>query len=282
MQRQQSDSIGKSRQLRPKLTVLNAAEMSTRCQREHFPPPPDLEPFLATSWALHWRLAAEESFEQRVLTDPCAFLIIEPNSAHFLGPVTGSYSATMTGDTFVLGLKFKPGGFASFTNTPLASLKNQTLPIEQFFPSANHLELRHLAAKADSESILASLHSLLRAHQPQSGPDNARVTSLVHLIQTDPGLLTISQLATSTDESPRTIQRLFRKHVGVTPKWMILRCRIQEAAAQIEAGQDIKWADFAHSLGYFDQSHFINEFTSMVGEPPATYAATLALNSTDK
>jgi AraC-like DNA-binding protein len=282
MHRSPSAGIGKSRQPRPKLTILNAAEMSARCHRTHFHPPPDLSPFLATSWSLHWRLAASESYEQRILTDPCVFLIVEPNSAHVLGPVTGAYSTILKGDAFVLGLKFKPGGFSPFTRVPISRLANQTLPLEQFFPSANPLELRRHAANRDGESILASLHSLLRAHPPNPSPDSPRVSSLVEQIQGDPGLLTLSQLAKASGENPRTIQRLFSKHVGVTPKWMILRCRIQEAAARIEAGQDLNWADFAQSLGYFDQSHFINEFKTLVGISPAAHASQLKRESSSR
>jgi AraC-like DNA-binding protein len=61
----------------------------------------------------------------------------------------------------------------------------------------------------------------------------------------------------------------------VTPKWVICRFRLHEALAQLEkSGNDkdrIDWVSFALDLGYFDQSHFIKDFTGMVGCSPQEY-----------
>ena len=75
--------------------------------------------------------------------------------------------------------------------------------------------------------------------------------------------------------SPRTMQRLFRRYVGVSPKWVLQRYRLHEAAERIAAGeQDL--ARLGLDLGYFDQAHFIKDFKSLVGRSPAEYAADCA------
>ena len=75
--------------------------------------------------------------------------------------------------------------------------------------------------------------------------------------------------------SSRALQRLCRRYVGVGPKWLIKRFRLQEAAARLEAGETHDWAELSHQLGYFDQAHFVNEFTALVGQSPAAYARRL-------
>ena len=72
--------------------------------------------------------------------------------------------------------------------------------------------------------------------------------------------------------SDLALQRLCRRYVGVGPKWLIRRFRLQEAAARVEAGETQNWADLSRQLGYFDQAHFVNEFTALVGQSPAAYA----------
>ena len=102
-----------------------------------------------------------------------------------------------------------------------------------------------------------------------------RVYRIADRIATDSTLLTVEQVARVCGLSGRTLQRLFRTYVGVSPKWMIRRCRIQEAAARLEDGDVRSWADLALALGYADQSHFINDFRRLVGRPPASYAHAL-------
>jgi AraC-like DNA-binding protein len=71
--------------------------------------------------------------------------------------------------------------------------------------------------------------------------------------------------------SLRTLQRRLREHVGVGPKALLKRLRLQEAAARLAEGEPL--ADLAYALGYCDQAHFARDFTEAVGHPPGRYAA---------
>jgi AraC-like DNA-binding protein len=72
------------------------------------------------------------------------------------------------------------------------------------------------------------------------------------------------------------LQRLFRDYVGVTPKWVLKRYRVHEAAERLASGeaQDAAW--LAADLGYSDQPHFIRDFAAQVGCTPHAYLSTCA------
>ena len=70
----------------------------------------------------------------------------------------------------------------------------------------------------------------------------------------------------------RMLQRLFARYVGVSPKWVIQRYRLNEAAEQLATGESVSQAELALNLGYSDQAHFIRDFKSIVGVSPAAYA----------
>jgi AraC-like DNA-binding protein len=76
----------------------------------------------------------------------------------------------------------------------------------------------------------------------------------------------------------RTLQRLFQRYVGVSPKWVLRRYRLHEAAAALAREQHRPWADVAADLGYFDQSHFIRDFTAAIGLTPGAYAQACRAN----
>ncbi|MDG4803538.1 AraC family transcriptional regulator [Micromonospora sp. WMMD980] len=99
--------------------------------------------------------------------------------------------------------------------------------------------------------------------------------ALVAEIRTDRSMLRVADLAGRHGVSTRRLQRLFLDHVGVGPKWVIRRYRLQEAIEQAAAGP-LDWSRVALDLGYADQAHLVREFTAVTGVPPAAYARSLA------
>ena len=87
----------------------------------------------------------------------------------------------------------------------------------------------------------------------------------------DPAITRVEHLCALAGCSKRTLQRLFREYVGVTPKWVLQRIRLHEAAERMADGEG-DWAGMAIDLGYFDQAHFIKAFKAVVGRSPADYA----------
>jgi AraC-like DNA-binding protein len=75
----------------------------------------------------------------------------------------------------------------------------------------------------------------------------------------------------------RTLQRLFNQYVGVSPKWVIQRYRLQDALEQLAEGETDDCAQMALNLGYFDQAHFIKDFKMLVGKPPVKYTQQMEL-----
>jgi AraC-like DNA-binding protein len=256
---------------RPNLTLVKAAVLEQRCQRSRLQPSPDLAAYVSVAWTLHWHLAVTESFSQRVLPNPCIHIVVEPRGSHVLGVVTGAYSTALAGSGFVLGLKFRPGGFYPFAKRPIAELTDRKLPLANFFPDVDTNRLQQLAASSDGRALMEQLECLLRKAGPSEDSGLQLVHAVVDRIAQDGAMLTVEDAAFAFSLSPRALQRLFRTYVGVGPKWAIRRYRLQEAVARVEAGGVQNWTELARMLGYFDQAHFTNEFTNLVGQPPAEY-----------
>jgi AraC-like DNA-binding protein len=64
----------------------------------------------------------------------------------------------------------------------------------------------------------------------------------------------------------RSLQQLFSEYVGVSPKWVIRRFRLHEAADRLATGGSPTWPRWPSELGYFDQAHFTSDFRKLVGE----------------
>ncbi|MEO8878249.1 MAG: helix-turn-helix domain-containing protein, partial [Polyangiaceae bacterium] len=121
------------------------------------------------------------------------------------------------------------------------------------------------------------VHRARRHSRSQSGRNaNAdEANRIVDLARQDVTIVRVADLAARVGKGTRSIERLLREHVGVSPKWIIRRFRVQEAAARLASGAAFDAAALAQELGYCDQAHFIHDFKSQVGRTPAQYARSL-------
>ena len=102
-------------------------------------------------------------------------------------------------------------------------------------------------------------------------PSSAITRFRTEQIASDSRITRVEHLAARWHIHERTLQRLFERYVGASPRWAIKRYRIYEALANVAVGADYGWAALAQDLGYFDQAHFGNEFRRLVGCSPAEY-----------
>ena len=129
-----------------------------------------------------------------------------------------------------------------------------------------------MCAEADADMVGAA-ESLLFSCLPERDPVASQVAELVERITSDSSLRRVDELPAISGLSVRGLQRLFSDYVGVSPKWVMRRARLHEAALRADGGEPVDWAALAADLGYADQAHLTRDFTATIGVPPARYAA---------
>jgi AraC-like DNA-binding protein len=129
-----------------------------------------------------------------------------------------------------------------------------------------------MAADADAE-MSSVADGLLRELRPPRDPVAEQVAAMAERITSDLGLRRVGDLTAAFGLTERKLQRLFSEYVGVSPKWVMRRARLHEAALRASSGEAVDWATLARDLGYADQSHLTRDFTATIGTPPARYTA---------
>lgn len=115
----------------------------------------------------------------------------------------------------------------------------------------------------------------LRERRRQGAGGAAFAIALVERIAKDASITRVEELARVAGAGPRALQRLFREEVGASPKWVIRRFRLQEAALRIERGDASSLATLAADLGYADQAHLARDFKRAVGKAPSEFAVSV-------
>jgi AraC-like DNA-binding protein len=183
------------------------------------------------------------------------------------GPGTRRFVAQLTGRGRVFGTKFTPAGFSAFAAVPMRSLVDRVLSVEEATGRALQ------APTSDEPSCVraAVLEFLCQFAAPRDS-NIALVDQLVTATQEDRSIARAEDLARVAGTSVRSLHRLFEQYVGVGPKWVVRRSRVQEAAERVARAERVDWAKTAQELGYHDQAHLIRDFRAQVGFTPAAYA----------
>jgi AraC-like DNA-binding protein len=244
---------------------------------------PELSAWVERYWSVRWDLPAGTSYTSEVLTHPAVHLSFEsgagPRHGHAMpaallhGVVTRRFAVTLRGAGRVFGVKFRPGGFGAFTGDDVAGWTDRVVPLSSVLGSACEDVLTDLIAEDRDEDRAELVDAFLRGRTPERDPRYERLLDVVREMLDDPGLTSVQQVVERCNVSPRTLQRLFHRYVGVGPKWVLQRFRLHDAVVMLESADPPDLATLAIELGWFDQAHFSRDFADLVGETPAAYAA---------
>lgn len=260
--------------------VLNPAAVGKLFRLERYAPPPALAPFIEWYWLVAWDLPEGVSHTQRTLPSPCIQVVFDRGRTAAFGVMSKAFHYTLSGRGHVLGARFMPGGFRAFLGKPVQTLADAELPLWALFGCDDRQAERSvLDAGSDSAMVEAASAIIARALPAQAGPYIARVeqiTDIMALIRQHRDLTQVGELAERCAMSVRALQLLFHDYVGASPKWVIRRNRLLDAADQLAHGATIDLATLAQTLGYYDQAHFTSDFEQLVGKPPADYRRSCA------
>ena len=223
-------------------------------------------------WCVTWDIPPGQRQTQETLPYPSIHLVVEDGRALVYGVPRSRFVRELAGRGSVLGIKFVAGGFRPLIDRPVSSLRGRVLPADAVLTTDTEPLVSAVLAAEDAATKSAAAESWLAPLLPATDPLVAEATRAVAAIADDPSLLRVPELARQLSTSTRSLQRLFTEYVGVSAKWVVRRFRMHEAAARA-AGGPVDWGQLALDLGYYDQPHFIRDFTAAVGVPPSRYAA---------
>ena len=161
--------------------------------------------------------------------------------------------------------------FQPLLRASMATLTDRVVPLERVLGSQASAWARAIHETDDVGEKVAITEALLAPLLLPRSPRLARMRDLVERMAVDRSLRRVEDVAGASGLDTRALQRSFRTYVGVSPKWVIQRYRLHEAAAQLTSPAPPTLAALAASLGYADQAHFGRDFKRTIGQTPRSF-----------
>lgn len=228
-----------------------------------------MKPFIRCFWGTESFLSVpRERGASIVSPDTCMDIIFH------IDIITGAYTAAFCGidehshlpgnsctsaGTATFGIRFYPWSAVLFSEEDMSRCKNGCFAAEEYFggyiPRLGERIVQcstiHERARA-AENILAEMLTDSRA-------DSALLNSMYRIIHTG-GKAKIPDICGYACVSERTLERLFLRGTGVSPKTMSSLMRYQLLWRDILSARGKSTPDLAEKYGYTDQSHLLRDF----------------------
>lgn len=239
-----------------------------------------LSAFVEQYWWVSWdhTHASDLAHQQKNIPDPSVAITCEPAGVKRYGPVSECFTYRMQGVGSIFGIKFTAGGYHALTAHNMAESVNTVSDLN----NCDALLLSDLLPgsvdnEQDARVVITAIEARLTSHEQPSQQVLKQcniVNAAVRLIKQHTGLYNVARLAELLSTSERSLQRLFHRFTGMSPKQVIRQIRIQEVLSNWDKGES-GWDGIVTRLGYTDQAHFIKDFKRMTGETPGKYLLSL-------
>jgi AraC-like DNA-binding protein len=241
---------------------------STGLRLDRFQLGPGLSDLVRHVWVPQWAVPDGEVRPQRVLTYPACNAVITPERADLYGPDPRVQVQELRGTSWAVGILFRPAAGPLLTTTDPVALVGASEPLPP--GPAGPVRQVMLAPGYARDELVRVLHSWLLPLGAAVDDRGRLVNEACRLAEEDPAITRAADLSARLGVAPRSMERLVRSHIGVTPKWLIECRRLQHAATTLFTMPDADLSTLAADLGYTDYPHFSRQYQRVLGESPRT------------
>jgi methylphosphotriester-DNA--protein-cysteine methyltransferase len=250
---------------------------------KRFSPSPLLQQLIECYWIIenddpqpHQQKIIPDGFPEIIFhyKDPyriCLHSNWEQQSMRLLGgQISGHFFLENTGASGMVGIKLKPTALTHLFNLDMQAFTDKVVELTAAIGDRLQPLEQALHATSDHETMVALIDQQLEQLLSQISYAASPVDRAVNLIFEKKGMISVAEITIAAGVGERQLERLFKKYVGLAPKFYARIIRFSTIFEYMQQG-DPGWAGLAYEAGFYDQSHFIRNFKAFTGEDPSRY-----------
>lgn len=187
-----------------------------------------------------------------------------------LGHLTGP-GLIVAENVTLLVARFYAHASSVFFSAPASCFTNHSIDLTELFKDEASQLSTEIGNVHTIEQKIAVLENFL-LQKIRSKELSQKNILLIKNICTDvvneAGMTNVKKIASKYGFTERKIQKLFLEYVGLTPKMFFKTLRFNKSLQFLQA-VDLSLTSIAYECGYYDQSHFIREFSEFSGLIPS-------------
>lgn len=172
----------------------------------------------------------------------------------------------------LFAIKFKVGGSYPFLHLPVSEFNNLFVDAEHVLGNALLLLREQLLELSEPREMFLLVEKYLMERLTNYRQQQRTVDTAVFSIHNSK-LISLRQMAEELGYSQKQFIHIFKKHVGLSPKYYQRIARFNKVLKAVDKQQSIDWSQIGYTCGFYDQAHLINDFKYFSGMAPKDYLA---------
>lgn len=254
---------------------------------EKFPPPAHLVPYVECFYV--WEIT--DSAAMLLESPPTGFSSLVFNYGHkyevsvagrdyapihrafITGQATRNYFFRIHQPIGLVGVVFRPTALSALFGLPMYEFTDERHDLTAVLGKEVSTLQQKIEDSVNTQERISHLIRFLSLQLLRSDRQPDRTDYAAQRILESKGAININSLMNDLYISKRQFERQFLIKAGVSPKHYARIRRIGYlcslmASKRWRIGD---WADLIYQMGYYDQSHFIRDFSSFTGKSPTLY-----------
>ena len=196
------------------------------------------------------------------MADGCIDLVVDysEKKVGFCGMSKTLFADRINSPSYHFGARLKPGAFQAITGKPATEAMDRFLPINKIDKNFNDRLFFDLPFNEAKVFFKDYIGGLIKEKTP-----NRFIFLFDNFSDNIPA--NISEIYQILQYSPKQCQRLFYKHIGLSPQMSLSVIRFQKCL-KIITSRKAEPKDVLDILNFHDQSHFIKDFKKNIGLIP--------------
>ncbi|GAB3948941.1 AraC family transcriptional regulator [Spirosoma harenae] len=193
--------------------------------------------------------------------------------AFMTGQATRQYRLHLPDLIRMVGIVFRPAGIGGLFGLPMAEFTDERIALTDVLGQSIQFLTEQLAEAVNHSARIACLEQFLSFQLIKRTIQPDRIDYTTNLIVAQRGVVNMAELIEDSFLCRRQFERKFLNRVGVSPKFYARIRRVGYLCSELasQRWQVTDWQDLVYRCGYYDQSHFIKEFTEFTGKNPSLY-----------
>ena len=178
-----------------------------------------------------------------------------------------------TGVSSGMQLNLTPIGAYLLFGRPMSEIANRIIAVEDAFGADGPQFVEALHGARDWERRFDLLDAALAARFAHARPASPGVACAYRTIMERDGNVSITDMAGRLGWSRKHLVSQFRDQIGLPPKTFARIARFRHAVDVARSSPHVRWTELALTSGYYDQAHFIRDFSEFAGVTPTRFLA---------
>jgi len=254
---------------------MTESEIPVRITYKEVGPPQDLENLVLSFWEMEVVSLPESPFQHRIVPDASTSVVLARHAegsdwkVHAVGPRTEAVIIPVHAGEWFSGVRFLPGIASQVFGLDASKQVGALGPAMHLVPEFATALQRCLSPETDNRQAVGVVANTLREFADPGPKVDMRVVDAFRHIRAKKGDLTVADLASAVHIGERQVRRLFRQHVGLSPKQVIRLVRLRATAEDALDQKPGSWSRIAIDRGFSDQAHLTRDVRELTGLTPA-------------